>query len=230
MKNLALYLTINYPSRASFFEILDVIEAFQIGYVEIGIPVTNPHVDGAVVRRTQEEVFPKLTTQEIESVLSEVRKRYSFKIILMTYYEGVEYFNLNQLSQKLYDAVLCVDKELNSERFSGLVHTFNCGMDQKEVDRQLSQSSQFIYLVSGEGKTGEMAQLPNDYKEILPSIKSKTELPVFVGFGVKEPKDITSILKSGADGAIIGSEFIKQFNEAGFSGIKNYLTDIQTAY
>lgn len=230
MKNLALYLTINYPSRASFFEILDVIEAFQIGYVEIGIPVTNPHVDGAVVRRTQEEVFPKVTTQEIESVLSEVRKRYSFKIILMTYYEGVEYFNLNQLSQKLYDAILCVDKELNSERFSGLVHTFNCGMDQKEVDRQLSQSSQFIYLVSGEGKTGEMAQLPNDYKEILPSIKAKTELPVFVGFGVKEPKDITSILKSGADGAIIGSEFIKQFNEAGFSGIKNYLTDIQTAY
>ncbi|MEQ7197697.1 tryptophan synthase subunit alpha, partial [Enterococcus avium] len=88
MKNLVLYLTINYPTRERFFEILDIVEEFQIGYVEIGIPVSDPYVDGSTVRKSQEKVFPTMSIKEIESVLHEIRKRYSFKVILMTYNEG----------------------------------------------------------------------------------------------------------------------------------------------
>ncbi len=64
-----------------------------------------------------------MSIKEIESVLHEIRKRYSFKVILMTYNEGVEEFKLGQLSQMLYDAILCVDKILPKGDFSGLVHT-----------------------------------------------------------------------------------------------------------
>ncbi len=125
MKNLVLYLTINYPTRQTFFEILDVVEEFKIGYVEIGIPVADPYLDGAIVRESQEKVFPDLTMEEITSVLAEIRERYSFKIILMTYNEGVESFKLEQLSQSTYDAILCVDKKLDTEKYPGLVHTFS---------------------------------------------------------------------------------------------------------
>ena len=158
MKNLVLYLTINYPTRQTFFEILDVVEEFKIGYVEIGIPVADPYLDGAIVRESQEKVFPDLTMDEITSVLTEIRERYSFKIILMTYNEGVESFKL------------------------------------------------------------------------LPYVKKNTDLPVFVGFGVKDPEDIASILANGADGAIIGSEFIKRFNQGGIASLKAYLTEIRTVY
>ncbi|MGP5431447.1 tryptophan synthase subunit alpha [Enterococcus malodoratus] len=230
MKNLVLYLTINYPTRQTFFEILDVVEEFKTGYVEIGIPVADPYLDGAIVRESQEKVFPDLTMDEITSVLTEIRERYSFKIILMTYNEGVESFKLEQLSQSTYDAILCVDKKLDTEKYPGLVHTFSKQLDKTAVASQLSQSSQFIYLVSGEGKTGEFDQLPNDYIELLPYVKKNTDLPVFVGFGVKDPEDIASILANGADGAIIGSEFIKRFNQGGIASLKAYLTEIRTVY
>lgn len=230
MKNLVLYLTINYPTRQTFFEILDVVEEFKIGYVEIGIPVADPYLDGAIVRESQEKVFPDLTIEEITSVLTEICERYSFKIILMTYNEGVESFKLEQLSQSTYDAILCVDKKLDTEKYPGLVHTFSKHLDKAVVVSQLSQSSQFIYLVSGEGKTGEFDQLPDDYIELLPYVKKNTDLPVFVGFGVKDPEDIASILANGADGAIIGSEFIKRFNQGGIASLKAYLTEIRTVY
>ena len=87
MKNLVLYLTINYPTREKFFEILDIVEEFQIGYVEIGIPVSDPYIDGSIVRESQEKVFSTLSIKEIDSVLQEIRERYTFKVILMTYNE-----------------------------------------------------------------------------------------------------------------------------------------------
>lgn len=230
MKNLVLYLTINYPTQQTFFEILDVIEEFQIGYVEIGIPVSDPYLDGSVVRKSQEKVISDLSAEKIAAVLSEIRERYSFKTILMTYYEGVKHFKLEKLARRLYDAILCVDKNLTGDNYPGFVHTFSQDMDQGLIVSQLSQSSQFIYLVSGEGKTGEFNQLPEEYTKILPYVKKKTNLPIFVGFGVKNQQDIASLLANGADGAIIGSEFIKQFNEGGISGIREYLTDIQAVF
>lgn len=230
MNNLALYVTINYPTREKFFEILDVIEQFQVGYVEIGIPVENPHLDGGVVRKTQELVYPNLSQEEIVSVLGEIRQRYQFKVILMTYQQGIERFQLSQVSRHLYDAVLCVDQKLNLKQYSGLVHIFTNQLGQAAIDEQLASSSQFVYVVSGEGKTGEFDQLPDDYLQLLPYIKEHTQLPVFIGFGVKTVKDVISILDSGADGAIIGSEFIKQFNQSQLAGIVNYLNDLEAAF
>jgi tryptophan synthase alpha chain len=103
-------------------------------------------------------------------------------------------------------------------------------MDKEAINNQLAKSSQFVYLVSGEGKTGEFIQLPKDYVDIVPYLKANTQLPVFVGFGVKNSTDIASILANGADGAIIGSEFIKRFNEGGISSIKEYLSKIRSVY
>ena len=230
MNNLVLYVTINYPTREKFFEILDVIEESNVGYVEIGIPVANPYVDGGVVRKTQEQVYPTLTQQEIISVLEEIRRQYSFRVILMTYHEGVEHFQLSQIARTLYDAILCVDKYLDQKNYTGLVHTFTHKLDQEILAEQLTSSSEFIYLVSGEGKTGEFTQLPNEYIPLLACLKPKTKLPIFVGFGVKESEDIISILNEGADGAIIGSEFIKRYDADGISGIKKYLQALQGAF
>lgn len=227
MNNLALYVTINYPTRKTFFEILDVIEQFQVGFVEIGIPVENPHLDGEVVRKTQELVYPELSQEEIVSVLQEIRQRYQFKVILMTYQQGVEHFQLSQIPQHLYDAVLCVDEDLDPKKYPGLVHIFTNQLEPTTIDEQLANSTQFVYVVSGEGKTGEFEQLPDDYLQLLPYIKEQTKLPVFVGFGVKTVEDVASILANGADGAIIGSEFIKHFNQSQLFGIVNYLKELE---
>lgn len=121
--------------QSCLFEMLDVVAAFGIGYVEIGIPVEEPHLDGAVVRQTQEKIFPDLTKAEIVSVLAEIRSRYSFNVILMTYQSGVDSFQLDQLSQELYDAILCVDQTFDGKFAGKLVHTFTTAMGKKRLRR-----------------------------------------------------------------------------------------------
>ena len=223
MKNLALYLTINYPNKATFFEVLDVIEQKGIGFVEIGVPVTNPFLDGQVIKSSQEKVIDSINHEEIHDTLELMRKRYTFKIILMTYYEGVKRYAIDELSPSLYDGLLCVDKELDPKGYPGLVHTFTGDMEQDVLIKRLNDSSEFIYVISGTGKTGEFATLPTEYVDVIPVIKAHSKLPVLVGFGIKNKSDVETVIKNGADGAVIGSEFLHRLNEKGVLGIKEYI-------
>lgn len=74
---------------------------------------------------------------------------------------------------------------------------------------------------------GEFNQLPKDYISLVSNLKSRYKLSVFVGFGVKTPEDIANIL---TDGAIIGSEFIKRYNDDGILGIEEYLKELQGVF
>lgn len=59
MKNLVFYLTLHYPDKETFFRILELLDKEKAGYVEIGIPVSDPYVDGGVIRQTHKEVLEK---------------------------------------------------------------------------------------------------------------------------------------------------------------------------
>lgn len=228
MNNLVLYVTLNYPDRKHFFEILDVIEENEVGYLELGIPVSNPYMDGKIVREAQRKVLKDISFQEIISVLKEIKRRYSFKVILMTYFEGVDCFQLSNISKDLYNGILCVDASLPKEQYPGIVHIITSEMDRQKIDGLLLDASQFIYVTSGNGKTGEFTHLPNEYIENVNYIKSRVSLPVFVGFGIKTDDDIKQVIANGADGAIIGSEFLKTYNKDGISGIKKYLSALNS--
>lgn len=216
----------NYPDKQTFFDILDVVDQVGVGYVEIGVPVSNPFLDGEVVRRSQEQVMDAISHDEVVDTLTAMRKKYRFRIILMTYYEGVSRYALDKLDHALYDALLCVDKRLDEQNYTGLVHTFTSGMAPVEVKQLVAGSSEFIYVISGSGKTGEFTSLPTEYIETVAQIKPLTDLPVLVGFGVKDRADIETVLQNGADGAVIGSEFLKRVASGGVGGVREYLGEL----
>ena len=51
-------------------------------------------------------------------------------------------------------------------------------------------------------------------------------MPAFVGFGIKDNKGIKEVLSNGADGAVIGSEFIRQINTDDAAKVKQYLSKL----
>lgn len=221
--NLAIYLTVHYPDPDTFFAILDVLEANDVRYLELGIPSENPNLDGEVVKETHRQVITDINDGTIIEVLERIRERYSFQVVLMTYADGICRYHLDQIPRELYVGILCVDTELNPDDYTGLIHIYNHEMTDKEIDPLLKESAVFNYIISGGGKTGSFAVLPDDYKSILHYIKANSSLPAFVGFGIKNAEDVHSVMESGADGAIIGSEFIQQYNTGGIAGISNYL-------
>jgi len=71
------------------------------------------------------------------------------------------------------------------------------------------QSSGFVYLVSVLGITGERDALPLELGQFVARVRDRTQKPLAVGFGISKPEHVKTILENGADGAIIGSAFVR---------------------
>ena len=67
----------------------------------------------------------------------------------------------------------------------------------------------FVYVVSVVGITGARAALPGQLRDMLARLRTMTDLPLCVGFGVSRPEHVRE-LKGLADGVIVGSALVKK--------------------
>lgn len=225
-RKLALYLPLGYPNWEMFYRVLQEIEGHGIGCLEIGLPVSNPFMDGETIKKTHEQTLPMLNTDIVKEELSKVRKIFSSRIVLMTYAEGLENFKVKELPYWIYDAVLCVDGVQTRNDYSGIVRIFSEAMSDLEMEQAINESTHFAYVVSAAGKTGGDLSSQHAYIETIKRLRKLSDLPAFVGFGIKDNKGIKEVLSNGADGAVIGSEFIRQIGTNDFEVISNYLNSI----
>lgn len=225
-RKLALYLPLGYPNWEMFYRVLQEIEGHGIGCLEIGLPVSNPFMDGETIKKTHEQTLPMLNTDIVKEELSKVRKIFSSRIVLMTYAEGLENFKVKELPYWIYDAVLCVDGVQSRNDYSGIVRIFSEAMSDLEMEQAINESTHFAYVVSAAGKTGGDLSSQHAYIETLKRLRKFSDLPAFVGFGIKDNKGIKEVLSNGADGAVIGSEFIRQIDTNIFAVISEYLNSI----
>lgn len=227
-RRMVLYLPLGYPDWFEFFSVLDVIEEHGIGYIELGIPAKDPFMDGSVIRKVHRMMLPTITPKDLESALVAIRARYSFRVILMTYAEGIEHFHIDRLERWLYDAILCVDRDLTAEDYGGLVHVFAAGMSDDDMDEYLHTSSLFAYIASS-GKTGGSMAGSAEFGEVIRRIRTRSQIPAYVGFGIRNGTDVRRVLEAGADGAIIGTELIRQVDAGGARQVDDYLASLKLA-
>lgn len=225
-RKLALYLPLGYPNWEMFYRVLQEIEGHGIGCVEIGLPVSNPFMDGETIKKTHELTLPTLNADVVQEELIKVRKIFSSRIVLMTYAEGLENFKVKELPYWVYDAILCVDGVQSRNDYSGIVRIFSESMSDLEMKQAINESTHFAYVVSAAGKTGGDLSSQHAYIETIKRLRKFSDLPAFVGFGIKDNKGIKEVLSNGADGAIIGTEFIKMLNCKEIVKIRNFINKL----
>lgn len=225
-RKLALYLPLGYPNWEMFYRVLQEIEGHGIECVEIGLPVSNPFMDGETIKKTHELTLPMLNADVVREELIKVRKIFSSRIVLMTYAEGLENFKVRELPYWIYDAVLCVDGVQSRNDYSGIVRIFSESMSDLEMEQAVNESTHFAYVVSAVGKTGGDLSSQHAYIETIKRLRKLSDLPAFVGFGIKDNKGIKEVLSNGADGAIIGTEFIKMLNCKEIVKIRNFINKL----
>lgn len=222
-RKLALYLPLGYPNWEMFYRVLQEIEGHGIGCVEIGLPVSDPFMDGETIKKTHELTLPMLNADVVREELSKIRKIFSSRIVLMTYAEGLENYKVKELPYWIYDAVLCVDGVQSRNDYSGIVRIFSESMSDLEMEQAINESTHFAYVVSAAGKTGGDLSSQHAYVDTIKRLRKFSDLPAFVGFGIKDNKGIKEVLSNGADGAVIGSEFIRQIETDNFETIIEFL-------
>jgi tryptophan synthase alpha chain len=73
-------------------------------------------------------------------------------------------------------------------------------------------SNGFLYAVSRTGVTGEQQELAADLKAFLQTLRSHTNSPIVVGFGISRPEHVRAVWQ-GADGAAVGSSIVKEIEQ-----------------
>ena len=102
----------------------------------------------------------------------------------MTYESGRQNYHLDRLSTELYDGILCVDAPIEKLPPKPVL-LYPPDITENDLKAKLKVNKNFAYVISGEGKTGSFSSLSSAYKGTVHKIKCYSDIPAFVGFGLK---------------------------------------------
>lgn len=188
--------------------------------LELGIPFSDPTADGPVIQRSSARALEKgVNLPKVLEMTTEIRETTEIPIILFSYYNpvhayGAENFYTDAVKAGA-DGVLIVDlppeesREMTS-RWQGddlslirLIAPTTPLPRMKEISRS---ASGFLYLVSKTGVTGSDGLDTSNIETHVNELRSVSDLPVSVGFGISTADDV-KIISKVADGIVIGSAF-----------------------
>lgn len=213
------FVTAGFPHMETSEQIvLALAEAGANGF-EIGIPYSDPLADGPTVQRSSQVSLANGTrlTDCIDLVRRVRAAGVAVPIVLMGYYNplvrygidrfvadsaaaGVDGFIIPDLPVEESDVLYAACQKYQRE----LVFMVAPTSTDKVLDGVAAHASGFIYCVAVTGITGARDTMSNSLPEYLKHVRTKTDVPLVVGFGISKPEHITEVGKH-ADGAIIAS-------------------------
>lgn len=215
------------PDYDTSLEVVRGLPAAGVDIIELGLPFTDPMADGPTIQLAGQRALESgQTLQKTLDLATEFRKSDdTTPIVLMGYYNpiysrGVDRF-LSDAKAAGIDGLIIVDlpPEEDEElcipaQKAGLnfIRLATPTTDDRRLPKVLQNTSGFVYYVSITGITGAAIAVATDVGPEVARIKSQTDLPVIVGFGIKTPenaRDIASI----ADGAVVGSAIVEQIGK-----------------
>lgn len=229
------YLVAGDPDAATTVALMHQLVANGADIIELGVPFSDPSSDGPVIQLGAERALRQGTG--MQSVLDMVRQFRqqddSTPIVLMGYLNPVEAFGyqnfVEQASQAGVDGMLIVDLPV-SEASALLELTRPNNMDiiflvaptttERRLQGICEHSSGYLYYVSLKGVTGAAISDSGEIAERVQALRSRTDLPVVVGFGIKDDNSARA-MASISDGVIVGSALVEKIAALTESGARD---------
>jgi tryptophan synthase alpha chain len=221
------YIMAGDPDLATTKTLILEMEKAGCDIIELGAPFSDPLADGPTIQKAAiRSLRNRTSVADVLGLVADVRKTSKVPLILMTYYNlifkyGEERFVLDAVAAGLDGLIL---PDLPPEEAGTLMLLAKqAGLDTifliapTSTDSRIklvSKVSQgFVYYVSLTGVTGSKLAVQNSIKDALLRIKSVTDKPVSVGFGISSPDQAAQVAMWGADGVIVGSALVKVIEE-----------------
>ncbi|MEP0391301.1 tryptophan synthase subunit alpha [Erythrobacter sp.] len=208
---------------------LDALVAGGADVIELGMPFTDPMADGPAIQSANLRALGKgTTTADVLQCAYGFRERHpDVPLVLMGYANpmirrGPEWFAKAAKGAGV-DGVICVDIPPEEDdalgpalRDAGIspIRLATPTTDAARLPQVLEGSSGFLYYVSVAGVTGLQQAAAGSIEEAVKALKAATDIPVAVGFGVREPAQAAAIA-AHADGVVVGSAFVDLVGEHG---------------
>jgi tryptophan synthase alpha chain len=206
-KGLIAYVTAGDPAPDRTPAFVEALERGGADLIELGVPFSDPIADGPVIQRAGERALRAGTTlHKVLEIAREIRRRSEVPLLLFTYLNPVLRYGLESLAKDAaasgIDGCLLTDASVEEAgeyvqimRAAGLDTVFLAAPTSSPRRMQLvaQYSSGFVYLVSRTGVTGERESISDAVGPLVRAMRSITQLPLAVGFGISRPEHVAEL-------------------------------------
>ena len=211
------------PDLETAAAILRGMPAAGADLIEIGVPFTDPMADGPIIQAAARRgLLAGATMPRTLAMVAEFRQHdQDTPIILMGYLNPVDSYGPARFCADAaaagVDGLIVVDlpseeadllESHASEHRLDIIRLVAPTTDAARLPKVLSGSSGFIYYVSITGVTGTRTASEAELALALPGLRSVTDLPVAIGFGIRTPAQAANAVRV-ADAAVVASALIE---------------------
>jgi len=218
------FVTAGDPQPSVTVPVMHALVAAGANVLELGVPFSDPMADGPVVQRASERALAQgMTLARVLAMVAEFRRDdATTPVVLMGYLNPFEVAGYEDFAEAAADAgvdgILTVD--LPPEEADGfrtalrsrdidVIFLLAPNSDEERIVRVCAQASGFVYYVSLKGVTGAAHLDVADVETRVQRIKSLTDLPVGVGFGIRD-SDTAARIAVVSDAVVVGSALINR--------------------
>lgn len=234
---LSIYFTAGHPELESTVDIIEGLENCGVDMVEIGMPFSDPLADGPVIQDSDQQAIRNgMNLIVLFNQLCKIREKVNIPLLMMGYLNPVVHYGVENFCKKCneagIDGIILPDLPLEEyvEHYREIFEKYNLQFiflitPQTSEERLRiidNVSNGFIYMVSSSSTTGKKGIFNDTHLKYFERTKAlNLKNPLIVGFGITD-KDSFNLVCNYANGAIIGTAFVKMLNNN-----SNWKADIQ---
>jgi len=217
------FFVIGDPDFDTSFEIVKAAIDAGADVLELGFAFSDPIADGPTIQKADIRALSAgMTVERAKEFIAKVKAYKDIPIGLLMYYNLIFQYGTEKFfadfakagTNSVLVADLSIDDANEIDAFAGkagmdTVFMVTPNTETERAKKIAEKCTGFIYTVSLLGVTGGRDTLSDTIKPLITRLKSITDVPVCVGFGVSTPQHAVELAKAGADGVIIGSRIVK---------------------
>ncbi len=233
------HIVLGYPSFRDSLGIIEAMVDAGVDLMELQIPFSEPVADGPViVRANQKALANGATVRRCLDITREVTRSFDIPFLIMSYYNilfryGVEQFVATMSENGLKGSIIPdLPPEEGREYLKAVqkhdlspILIFSPTTSESRMKLIASFARGFIYCVARRGVTGAHTSLSWELVSYLGRCRKASPLPLALGFGIRERKDI-DFIKAKADIAVIGSRTIEIVEERGIDSVGDFIRSL----
>ena len=234
------HLVLGYPSFEVNRQVIKQMVENGVDLIELQIPFSEAVADGPVILKANQDALQhNIKVRDCLDFAAEIIGQYDIPFLFMTYYNILYKYGIDDFVNRA--------KEINIQGFiipdlppeegeEYLESVKRCGLSPIQIyapttteERMMylaDNSAGFIYCVARRGVTGKKTDFDEDFNSYMARCRSATELPLAVGFGIRDRDDV-AYLAGKAEIAVIGSETIRLVDEKGANAVGPFIAGLR---
>jgi tryptophan synthase alpha chain len=222
------YVTIGFPTAEDTLTIVPALEKAGATVIELGVPYSDPLAEGPTIQAASYKALEGgMTMHGCVEIARQLRASgVTVPLVFMGYYNPVLNYGLEAYAKDCAEAGvdgfiipdLPVDEAVPfhdacSAVGLALIPMFAPTSTDDRIALGAAGADGFVYCVSVAGVTGARSAVPTSLPDFIARVRSRTGLPVAVGFGISERAHVESVGQV-ADAAAVGSALINVIESA----------------